>query len=42
MNDDIAMLVEYAEIARVKPTAFKAFAGGFFVLEITLHHDIAA
>ena len=36
------MLIEHADIAGMKPAAGKGLFGGLFVLEITLHHDIAA
>src|SRR6202011_2901940 len=42
LDDDIAVLVEHAEIAGVKPAAGEGFLGRLLVLEGTLHHDIAA
>ena len=42
LDDDIAMLVEYAEITGVKPAASKGLVGSLLVPEIAFHHDIAA
>src|SRR5260370_25027400 len=42
LDDDITVLIEQPDITGMKPAAGKGLFGGLFVLEITLHHDIAA
>ncbi|MGY3467361.1 hypothetical protein ACVW0I_004232 [Bradyrhizobium sp. LM6.11] len=42
LDDDIAMRVEHAEVAGVKPAAFEGVPGRLLVLEVALHHDVAA
>src|SRR5258705_13594200 len=42
LDYDLAALIEHADIAGMKPAAGKGLPGGLFVLEIALHHDIAA
>src|SRR5579872_2943309 len=42
LDDDIAVLVEHPEVSGVKPSAGKGLTRGLFVLEIALHHDVAA
>src|ERR1700726_2273366 len=39
---DVAVRMDDGQVARVKPTACEGFIGGEFVLEIALHHHIAA
>ncbi len=42
LDNDVAVLVEQPEIAGVKPAACKCFWGGFLVLQIAFHDDVAA
>ena len=42
LDDDVAVLIEHAEVAGVKPAAGKGLLRRLLVLQIALHHDIAA